>query len=129
MTAASQDDGKKWIQSVLALLCILLGYIVINLLEHLSTWFNLESKVPYYMVSAQVLSVIIGIAAYFLLLTNPKTSLFCSDVFQELTKVVWPDKNQTMKYAVVIMIAVTIIGFVFGFFDFSANFLLGLINK
>ncbi len=129
MSAASQDEGKKWIQSVLAVICIMLGYIVNNLFEHLSTWFNLESKVPYYMVSTQVLSVVAGLVAYFVLLTNPRSSVFCSDVFQELTKVVWPDKNQTMKYAVVIMIAVTIIGFVFGFFDFSANYLLGLINK
>jgi preprotein translocase SecE subunit len=129
MSTASQTDGKKWIQSVLAVVCILLGYILINFFEYLSTWFNLEAKIPYYIVGSQVVSVVAGIVAYFVILTNPKSSIFCSDVFQELTKVVWPDKNQTVKYAIVIMIAVTIVGFIFGFFDFSANWLLGLINK
>jgi preprotein translocase SecE subunit len=62
-------------------------------------------------------------------MVNPKSSEFLSLVYQELVKVVWPDKNQTWKHTVVIMIAVTIMGFIFGFFDFGANFLLGLVNK
>jgi preprotein translocase subunit SecE len=95
----------------------------------MSEWLLLESKIPYYFVISQALGVIIGLVAYVAVLKNPVSSVFLSDVYQEMVKVVWPDKNQTWKYTVIIMISVTIMGFVFGFFDFGANFLLGLINK
>ena len=129
MAVTSNNEGKKWIQASLAVVCIFLGYIIISFLEKMSEWLLLESKIPYYFVISQALGVIIGLIAYVAVLKNPVSSVFLSDVYQEMVKVVWPDKNQTWKYTVIIMISVTIMGFVFGFFDFGANFLLGLINK
>ncbi len=129
MAVTSNNEGKKWIQASLAVACIFLGYIIISFLEKMAEWLLLESKIPYYFVISQALGVIIGLVAYVTVLKNPVSSVFLSDVYQEMIKVVWPDKNQTWKYTVIIMISVTIMGFVFGFFDFGANFLLGLINK
>ncbi len=129
MSVTSTNDGKKWIQASLAVTCIFLGYIVISFFEKLAEWFLLESKIPYFIYLAQALGVVVGLLTYAMVLRNPKSSEFLKDVYQELIKVVWPDRNQTMKYTVLIMIGVTIMGFVFGFFDFGANYLLSLINK
>ncbi|MFA5583865.1 MAG: preprotein translocase subunit SecE [Bacteriovoracaceae bacterium] len=129
MAVASNNEGKKWIQTSVALLCILLGYVLVNFFEKLGEWFVLESVIPYYYVITQVLSVIAGLVVYVVIMVNPKSSEFLSLVYQEMMKVVWPDKNQTWKHTIVIMIGVTIMGFIFGFFDFGANFLLGLVNK
>ena len=129
MAVASNNEGKKWIQTSVALLCILLGYVLVNFFEKLGEWFILESVIPYYYVITQVVSVISALAVYVVIMVNPKSSEFLSLVYQELMKVVWPDKNQTWKHTIVIMIGVTIMGFIFGFFDFGANFLLGLVNK
>ena len=129
MTVASTNDGKKWIQASLALVCIFLGYIIISFLEKMSEWFLLESKIPYFFVISQALGVLIGLATFIYIMKNPKTSEFLKNVYEEMLKVVWPDRDQTWKYTVIIMIAVTIMGFVFGIFDLGANFLLGLINK
>ncbi len=129
MSMTSTNEGKKWIQATLALSCIFLGYIVVSFFEKMAEWFVLESKIPYFYAITQALGVIVGLATYVIVLRNPKSSSFLDDVFQELIKVVWPDRNQTWKYTVLIMIGVTIMGFVFGFFDFGANFLLGLVNK
>lgn len=129
MTVASTNDGKKWIQASLALVCIFLGYIIISFLEKMSEWFLLESKIPYFFVISQALGVLIGLATFIYIMKNPKTSEFLKNVYEEMLKVVWPDRDQTWKYTVIIMIAVTIMGFVFGLFDLGANFLLGLINK
>ena len=85
--------------------------------------------VPYYFGLTQVVSVLVGLATYIIVFKNPKSSEFLTNVYQEVLKVVWPDKQQTWRHTFVIMIAVTIMGFVFGFFDFGANFLLGLVNK
>jgi preprotein translocase subunit SecE len=129
MSVATNDEGKKWIQTTVAITCILEVYVFINFFEKLSEWFALETMVPYYFGLTQVVSVLVGLATYVIVFKNPKSSEFLTNVYQEVLKVVWPDKQQTWRHTFVIMIAVTIMGFVFGFFDFGANFLLGLVNK
>lgn len=129
MAVASNEEGKKWIQASLAVVCILLGYVLISFFEKMAEWFTLESKVPFFFGITQVLSVVIAASTYFYVLKNPKTSDFLTNVYEELMKVVWPDSQQTWRHTFVIMVAVTIMGFVFGFFDFGANYLLSLVNK
>jgi preprotein translocase subunit SecE len=129
MSVASNDEGKKWIQTTVAVTCILLVYVLISFFEKMAEWFALETKIPYFFGISQVISVGIGLAAYITVFKNPKSSEFLTNVYQEVMKVVWPDRQQTWRHTFVIMIAVCIMGFIFGFFDFGANFLLGLVNK
>lgn len=129
MSVASNDEGKKWIQTTVAVTCILLVYVLISFFEKLAEWFALETMIPYYFGVSQFFSVVLGLTAYIIVFKNATSSEFLSNVYQEVVKVVWPDKQQTWRHTFVIMIAVTIMGFVFGFFDFGANFLLGLVNK
>lgn len=129
MSVASNEEGKKWIQTSVALACIILGYVLISFFEKLAEWFTLETKIPYFFGISQAISVILAIVTYFTIFKNPKSSEFLTNVYQEIMKVVWPDKQQTWRHTFVIMVAVTIMGFVFGFFDFGANYLLSLVNK
>ena len=129
MAVASNEEGKKWIQATVAVVCILTGYVLINFFEKLAEWFALETVIPYFFGITQVLSVVIALATYVVVLKNPKSSDFLANVYQEVIKVVWPDSQQTWRHTFVILIAVTIFGFIFGFFDFGANYLLGLVNK
>jgi preprotein translocase subunit SecE len=129
MAVASHEEGKKWIQASLAVVCILLGYVLISFFEKLAEWFALESMIPFFFGITQVVSVLAAAGTYFYVLKNPKTSDFLTNVYEELMKVVWPDSQQTWRHTFVIMVAVTIMGFVFGFFDFGANYLLSLVNK
>ena len=129
MAVASHDEGKKWIQASVAVVCILAGWVLINFFEKLAEWFALETMVPYFFAITQVLSVLIALGTYVYIMKNPKTSDFLANVYQEVLKVVWPDRQQTWRHTFVIMVAVTIFGFIFGCFDFGANFLLGLVNK
>lgn len=129
MAVASNDEGKKWIQTSVAITCILLGYVLISFFEKMAEWFALETMVPYFYPITQALSVVIALVVYLSIMRNPKSSEFLANVYQEVLKVVWPDSQQTWRHTFVIMVAVTIMGFIFGFFDFGANFLLGLVNK
>jgi len=129
MSVASNEDGKKWIQTTVAITCILLVYVLISFFEKLAEWFALETMIPYFFGITQFVSVVIGLTTYIAVFKNPKSNDFLTNVYQEVMKVVWPDKQQTWRHTIVIMIAVVIMGFVFGFFDFGANFLLGLVNK
>lgn len=129
MAVASNDEGKKWIQATVAVVCILAGYVLISFFEKLAEWFALESKIPHFFAITQVISVLAALGAYVFLMKNPKSSEFLTNVYQEVMKVVWPDSQQTWRHTFVILVAVTIFGFIFGFFDFGANYLLGLVNK
>ena len=129
MSVASNDEGKKGIQTTVAITCILQVYVLISFFEKLAEWFALETMIPYYFGISQLVSVLIGLVTYIMIFKNTTSSDFLTNVYQEVIKVVWPDKQQTWRHTFVIMIAVTIMGFVFGFFDFGANFLLGLVNK
>lgn len=129
MAVASNDEGKKWIQATVAVVFILVGYVLINAFEKLAEWFALESMVPYYFALTQVVSVVAALVGYITVMKNPKSSEFLTNVYQEVMKVVWPDSQQTWRHTFVILIAVTIFGFIFGFFDFGANYLLSLVNK
>lgn len=129
MAVASNNEGKKWIQAAVAVVCVLVVYVLISFFEKLAEWFALETMIPNFYGITQVISVLVGIGIFFGIIKNPKSSDFLENVYNEVLKVVWPNKQQTWRHTVVIMIAVTIFGFIFGFFDFAANYLLGLVNK
>ncbi len=127
MSLANKEDGKKWIQTSVAITCMIVGYVLISFFETLSEWFELESKVTNFVAISQAVSVLIAFAVFVYIMKTPKTANFLSEVYQEAVKVVWPDKNETVRHTIVIMIGVTIIGFLLGFFDLGASWLLSLI--
>ena len=129
MAVASNDEGKKWIQATVAVVCILVGYVFISFFEKLAEWFALETMIPYFFGVSQFVSVVGALVIYVAIMKSPKSSDFLMNVYQEILKVVWPDRQQTWRHTFVILIAVTIFGFIFGFFDFGANYLLSLVNK
>ena len=127
MSLATKDNSKKWIQASVAITCILLGYVMNAFFVQLSEWFELEAKVNNFIYISQGLSVFIAFGVFVYIMKNEKTSSFLNEVYHEALKVIWPDKNDTVKQTIVIMIGVTIIGFVLGLFDIGASWLLKLI--
>jgi preprotein translocase subunit SecE len=127
MSLATKDSGKKWIQASVAVTCILLGYVVNSFFVQMSEWFELETKINNFTYVAQGVSVLIGFAVFVYIMKNEKTSTFLNEVYAEAIKVIWPDKTDTNKQTIIIMIGVTIVGFILGFFDIGASWLLSLI--
>lgn len=127
MSLTHKEDGKKWIQTTVAITCMLAGYVLMSFFETLSEWFELESKISSYTAISQALSVLIALGVFAYIMKTPKIANFLSDVYQEAIKVIWPDKNETVKHTIIIMIGVTIMGFVLGLFDLIASWLLSLI--
>ncbi|MFT6631761.1 MAG: preprotein translocase subunit SecE [Bacteriovoracaceae bacterium] len=128
MSLTAKDNGKKWIQSSVAFTCLLLVYILIKFFTQMGEWFELESKIQFYMGITQMVSVMISFGTFIYIVKNEKTSSFLEEVFQEAVKVVWPDKNETVKHTVGIMIGVTIVGTLLAVFDLAATWLLSLVN-
>lgn len=128
MSSTTTDNGKKWIQTSVALLCMTVGYVFIRFFAQLGEWFELESKVPNFLLISNVVSVLIGAGVFFYIMSNKVTSEFLKEVYAEAVKVVWPDKNETVKHTVIIMIGVTIVGFILWIFDYLGTWFLSLIQ-
>ena len=126
--SSAADNGKKWIQTSLALLCMIIVYVLIQFFTVMGEWFELESKITYYMCVTQFFSVLIALGTFIYILKNEKTSTFLYEVYEEASKVVWPDKNETVKHTIGIMIGVSIVGTLLAVFDLAATWLLSLIN-
>lgn len=123
------ENGKKWIQASVAVTCMIVAYVMMSFFAQLGEWFELESKISNFNAIAQVLGGIIGLGTFIYIMKNDKTSSFLNEVYSEILKVVWPGKEDTNKQTIVIMIGVTIIGFILGFFDVSATWALSLVTK
>ena len=102
--ASSKTEGSKWIQTSVAVACMIIGYVLIGFFETLSSWFELESKVANYNLMTQVFSVVVSVGIFAYVMKSPKTSTFLQEVYTETVKVVLPDKNETVRHTIGIMI-------------------------
>ena len=128
MATVSRPEGKKWINTGVAGAAILVGYVFLAFIEQMGAWFELESKVRFFRAYAQGGAVVIGLISFVITIRHSKSAQFLGEVFQELVKVIWPDKTETVRHTVGIIIGVTIAGFVLGLFDFGASKLLSLLH-
>lgn len=128
MSLSTKDNGKKWIQTSVAICCMLLVYVLIKFFTQMAEWFELESKIQFYMAGTQFLSVLIALGVFIYVIKNKVTSSFLEETYAEAMKVVWPDKNETVRHTIAIMIGVTVVGFLLWAFDLLATWLLSLLN-
>ena len=127
-TSAVKDNGKKWIQSSVTVLCLLILYVLIKFFTQMGEWFELESKIEFYNAISQFTAVLIAFGVFLYIIKNTKTRTFLDEVYHEAVKVVWPDKNETVRHTIGIMIGVSIVGTLLAVFDVAAAWLLSLIS-
>ena len=128
MSTAIDRDGRKWINTAVALCAIVGGFIIYKFFVQLNIWFALETKVPYFNWVSQGLSMVTALGAFLYIINNKETSSYLEDIYSELRKIVFPDRELTNKQTIIVMIGITVIGFVLGFFDYIASTLLSLLS-
>jgi len=122
----SAKNGKKWINSFVAILSVLFGFISVRFIEQLSEWFDLEASIASFAIIKQMVGVIFGLLLYFVITKNRKAIGHMDEVYNELQKVIWPEKNTVLKLTIGIMIAVSIVSGIFVLLDFTFQKLLEL---
>jgi preprotein translocase subunit SecE len=127
MATVKKDEGQKWINASVAITCVVLYYILFSFFNQIGEWFELESKLKSFAMISQVFSGLLALATFFTILRHPVSSSYLREAYSELIKVVFPERNETTRSTFIIMILVTIAGFVLGFFDFGATSLLQLL--
>ncbi len=128
MAVASQNDGRKWINAGVAIVSILFAYVVQVFVAQLGEWFELESKIPNFVFIVQGLSILLGLTTFMIIIKRNDTANFLKEVFAELIKVVWPNRSETSRHTIGIMIGVTLAGLALGIIDFISSWALNLLN-
>jgi preprotein translocase subunit SecE len=127
MSIIRAEDERKWINAFIALCSILAGFVVIRFVGQLGEWFDLEAQVNYFLGITQGMGVVVGLAAFMIISRNKNSINYLKEVYGQLTKVVWPDKDAVVKLTIGIVIGVSIVSGILVLVDFIFRKLLGFI--
>lgn len=108
MAGLSQDASTKWINGFLVIVAIMIGYIIHSFVLQLGDWFDLEAKIPSFLWVSQGFALACGALAFLLATKHEKSRTFLDDVYSELVRVIWPDKDSVMRLSFGIMVGVGI---------------------
>jgi len=123
-TVVTQKSQKKWINASVAISCIFVGYAVFRLLNFLRDQFELEASISQVGPMIQGVGLLAGIASFVYIMKSKKTSKYLDEAFTEFSKVVFPDKNETVGMTFRVIILVTIVGIFLGFIDVLTKIIL-----
>lgn len=126
MSIVKKEDSKKWINSFVAIISIIAGFLAIRLTLQLSEWFDLEAKINNFIIISQGIGVVVGLSVFIGIFKSKNTSALLSEVYDELVKVVWPDKDTIFKVTVGIVISLAIVSSIFVGVDYMFRALLDL---
>lgn len=127
MSIFKSEDELKWLNAFKALCGALLAFVSIRLFYQLNEWFDLEAKIPSFTGVAQGTGVLIGVAVFVILAKNKKATIYFSEVYGELIKVVWPEKDGVSRLTVGILIGVAIVSGILVLVDYLFRLLLSFI--
>jgi preprotein translocase subunit SecE len=127
--ATRTREQKRWINTSIAFISIITGIVFIMLIDQLNTWFEIEALLPFnFKILSQGTGVLVGLSTFIAILKYPSSSTYVEEIFQEVIKVVWPEKNQTVRMTVGIIIGIVIVGCLLGLFDVISSRILSYIH-
>ena len=127
MSILKSEDSKKWINALVAMISVLSGFISIRFVETMGEWFDLEAKVGNFLALSQGVGVAAGVLTFFVFYKNKKAMTYINDVYGELLKVIWPEKDTVVKATIGIIIGVSIVSGIFVLVDYLFQRILNLI--
>lgn len=127
MSIIRSEDSHKWINAFVAIISVLAGFIAIRFVEFTGQWFELEARIDYFLIITQGLGIAVGLGTFAWIKKNKTSSEHLKEVYAELVRVVWPDRETVIKLSIGIMIGVAIISGILLVIDFISRELLDLI--
>jgi len=127
MSLLKSEDSQKWINSFVAVVSIIVGFVTIRFVGQLGEWFDLEAKINHFVLVAQGLGFVIGLAVFVFVVKNKSALTHLQDVYGELLKVVWPDKDSVVKVTIGIIVGLIILSSIFVGVDYLIRTILELL--
>ncbi len=127
MSLIKTEDSKKWINALVALAAFLVGFITIRFVTQMGEWFDLEAKIGQFELFAQGVGVVAGLITFLVVIKNSKASTLLNEVYAELVKVIWPEKDSVVRATVGIVIGIVFLSGLFVGVDFIFRKILELL--
>ena len=128
--AGHQESIQKKVLNVfLFTICATIWYLVYELLNQFNIWFEIESSLPSIKLISHVVGIVTAIVVYLLIQRKKEWLDYFNDTVGELFKVVYPERNDAFRSAIVIMVWVCIIGLVLSLFDVGAGLIFSTLTK
>lgn len=124
---AAKQENNKWINSFIAILGVIVTYVGIKFFNQLGESFDLEAKIPRYEFAVQGIGILLGLLTFLIIFKSQKAMGHMREVYGELSKVVWADRDVVIRITIGLMIALSIISGIFVLVDFSFRKVLELI--
>lgn len=127
MSLVKSEDSQKWINAFIAVVSVISGYVSIKFLQQMGEWFDLEAYVPNYLLTVQGVGIVVGVAVFLGIFKNAKAHAHLNEVYAELVKVVWPDKDTILKVTMGLVVGLSIVSGFFVIVDYASRSLLELL--
>ena len=127
MSILKSEDRAKWTNAFIAFIGVLAAYLCIRFLGQLGEWFDLEAKISNFVMATQAFGAVLGIGVFIAVFKNKNAVKYLSEVYGELVKVIWPDKDAVLKATIGIVIGVAIASGILVLVDFIFRKILSFI--
>ncbi len=127
MSTLRSEDGRKWIFSFVTIISLIVTYVTIKFITQMSEWFDLEARIGHFVMISQIAGILAGLTTFLVIIKNQKTSTILSEVYAELVKVIWPDKDGVTKLTVGIVVGLVAASALFLTIDLVFKKLLDLV--
>jgi preprotein translocase subunit SecE len=127
MSFLKKEDEKKWLNAFVAFVSIILAFVVVRFVGQLGEWFDLEAKIQYFRGVSQGIGIFTGLITFIVVSKHQKAKTFLDEVYSELLKVIWPDKDSVVKMTIGIIIGISIVSSLLVLVDYIFKSLLGLL--
>lgn len=111
------ENNQKWVNLSFLAASALTAFVIFLLASRASAALDFDGRVQNLATILRLGAIVVGAVCFFVLYKNKTANLFMDEVFIELGKVTWPQREETFKATIAVLIAVTIMGFMFGVVD------------
>jgi len=122
-----ENNKQKWVNLSFVAVSLLIAYVVFVLAMKFSVRLDFEGRVRSLDKILLGASVVVGLGLFLGLYKSALANTFMNETVAELSKVTWPNQNETFKATVAVLVAVTIAGFVLWLVDNAWIYLIGLV--
>ena len=127
MAILKSEDTSKWVNGFVAILCALVAYICIQFIATIGEWFDLEAKIKHFIIVGQMVGVLCGVITFIVVMKNKNAIQYLQEVYGELVKVIWPDRDAALKATVGILIGICMVSGFLVMVDWVCRKLLSLL--
>lgn len=112
-------DNMKYIYLTFLGAAVLLGASIRGLVVPFLASMEIgDPRLGGFIDASAVGGIVIGVATFFILTRNRPSYIFTDEVIAELRKVVWPDKQETVRSTLVVVSFTVIVAGALGLYDY-----------